>query len=350
MKKTKYLTSVTLVIMSALIIASCSQNDSEEVTQVEEKSLAVRAFLVERSSENMVKTFTGSLEGEKQAFIYAKLAESVEKVHVAEGQKVKADMVLISLDKYGPSSNYTETRSVFLNSEKNYNKMEYLYQEGAISESEFDDARTEYEVNRAAFEAVSRLVDIRTPIAGTVTSINVSEGDFVNIGTELATVATTEKLRVKFGVNSSDVKYFKSGASVIISSDVYDYEIEGRVVSVAGSADPQTRAFQIEVLLDNIEGLYKPGMFVRISVVVEKLENVILIPRKAVLVLDEKPIIFAVVNNRAASRSVTLGPEVDGQIVIYNGLNENDTLVTLGQDYLEDGELVKITAWDESNR
>ncbi|MFZ5981633.1 MAG: efflux RND transporter periplasmic adaptor subunit [Candidatus Zixiibacteriota bacterium] len=350
MKKIKLLTAVILVILSLLIIASCSKEEPQETSPVEERSLAVRAFLVERSSENMFKTFTGSLEGEKQAFIYAKLAESVEKVHVTEGEQVEAEKVLVSLDKYGPSSSYTETRSLFLNSEKNFNKMEYLYKEGAISESEFDAAKTQYEVNRANFEAVSRMIDVRTPIAGTVTSINVSEGDFVNIGTELATVATTDRLRVKFGVNSEDVKYFKTGSSVIISSEVYDYRIEGRVISVAGSADPQTRAFQIEVLLDNTEKKFKPGMFVRISVVIEKLEEVILIPRKAVMILDDQPTVFVVVDSRAVGRVVNLGAEVDGYIVVSSGLNPSDTLVTLGQDYLEDGDLVKITAWDENKR
>lgn len=350
MKTTKLMTKVTFVILSALMLASCSQNEPEEAAPVVERSLAVRAYLVARSSENMVKTFTGSLEGERQAFIYAKLAESVEKVHVAEGDKVAAEQVLVSLDKYGPTSNYTETRSVFANSEKNFKKMEFLYNEGAISESEYDAARTQYEVNKANFEAVSRLVDIRTPIAGTVTSINVSEGDFVNIGAELATVATTDKLRVKFGVNSEDVKYFKTGSPVIISSEVFAYEIEGRVISVAGSADPQTRSFQIEVLLDNTEGRFKPGMFVRISVIIEKLDNVILIPRKAVLILDNLPTVFVTVNGRAESRVVQLGAEVNGQVVVSGGLNDSDTLVTLGQDYLEDGDLVKITAWDESGR
>ena len=347
MKKIKPIIRPVLVILTLVgLFLSCGGTD-ETQQGPQEHILAVKALLVQKTSQDIVKTFTGSLEGEKQTDIYAKLAESVEKIHVRENQQVPANQVLISLDRLGSSSRYNESRTLYLNSEKYYEKKEYLFKEGAISEVEFDAAKTEYEVNKANFEAVSKLVDIRTPIAGVVTAIDVSEGDFVNIGQKLATVASTGRLRVKFGVNSDEVKDFEIGLDVTITSTVFNYRASGEVVSVASSADPRTRTFQIEVMLDNVENRFKPGMFVRVSLVLDKLEDVLLIPRRAILILDDKPTVFVINEDRVSQRLLNLGPEVNGRVVVTEGLVENDTLVTLGQDYLEDGSKVKITTWEE---
>jgi len=181
-----------------------------------------------------------------------------------------------------------------------------------------------------------------------LTSMNVSEGGFVNIGQQIATVATIEKLRLKFDVNAEDVKYFSIGSEVVITSNVSEDLFKGEVITIASSADPQTRSFQIEAMVDNSDHLLKPGMFVRIDYIVEELENVIMIPRTAILILDNQPTIFLVKNNIAAKKEITTGTEVNGNIVIISGVEVGDTLVTLGQDYLEDGLKVNITTWEEN--
>ena len=134
---------------------------------------------------------------------------------------------------------------------------------------------------------------------------------------------------------------------VSVTSTVFKYRATGEIISVASSADPQTRTFQIEVMFDNAEGRFKPGMFVRVNLVLDKLEGVLLIPRRAVLILDDKPTVFVISDNRVRQKILSLGSEVDGRVVVTEGLTENDTLVTMGQDYLEDGNKVKITTWEE---
>jgi len=334
--------------LAAVLLSSCGQSETSDVAAVE-RAISVKAEIVKPRSVQVTRDFTGSLEGAKQAVLYAKIAEAVQKVHVREGQSVPADAVLVSLDKTGPSSNYLQSKSLFANAEKNYKKMEYLYTEGAVSESQYDAAKTEYEVQKASFEAASQLVDIRTPIAGLVTSVDVSEGDFTRLGQKVATVASTDRLRVKFGVNSADLGYFQPGSRVIVASDAVRQNTEGEVVAVATSADPVTRSFEVEAMVDNSDGRYKPGMFVRISIVLEDLTDVVAVPRKAVLTLDNRETVFVVAGGLAEKRHVTLGPEIDGHVVITDGVNFGDTVVTLGQDYLDDGFKVNLASISEGN-
>jgi RND family efflux transporter MFP subunit len=307
-----------------------------------EAPVAVQVTVVVPSDEKVNKTYTGTLEGEKQAVIYAKIAEAIEAVHVREGQPVAAVQVLISLDKAGPSSRYQESLSIYRNAEKYYKKMDYLLKEGAVSESQCDAARTEYEVAKASFEAAARLVEIQSPIDGVVTSLKVSNGDYLTPGQELATVATTDRLRVRFGVNAVDVGNVGQGNNVSITSESAAQSTEGKVVSVARSADPATRSFQVEAIIDNRDGLFKPGMFVHIDITLSRLTHVIVVPRQAVRQLRQNKVVFVVANGTAHVRRVTTGTDLDGRVEIVAGLGAGDTLVTLGQDFLQDGAAVTI--------
>ena len=341
----KYL-YLTLFILMIALINSCGNNEQSSVT-TNERVISVKATVIAPRDIQITRSYTGSVEGEQQAVLYAKIAEAVEKVNASEGDQVNTGTVLINLDKSGPSLNYYQAKSVFQNAEKNYNKMEYLYGEGAISESDYDAAKTNYEVSKAGFDAASKLVNIESPITGILTSLDVAAGDFVQVGQKLATVATTSNLRVKFSVNAAEVRNFTTGMKVRVVSDQNQAETEGKVISVASSADPVTRSFEIEVLVNNSDNLYKPGMFVRILHIQESLENVIVIPRKSILTLNNKETVFVINNGVAEKKEVVLGSETNGFVVISSGLIVGDTLVTLGHEYLGDDTKIRITELSE---
>jgi membrane fusion protein (multidrug efflux system) len=177
--------------------------------------------------------------------------------------------------------------------------------------------------------------------------VEVSQGDFVSVGQELATVATTGRLRARFGVNAAEIKYFRKGDEVSISSDNVAATGHGEVTRVASSADPATRTFQVEVTIDNADGHFNPGMFVRIDYIRERLTDVIAVPRSAILTLDNKETVFTARGDRAEKRILSLGAEMGGKVVVQEGLAPGDTLIILGQDYLDDSMLINITDLEE---
>jgi len=152
---------ILICAIAALAVVSCTEE--QEIGQ-QERVAAVAAEVVTLSNRDIVVTFTGNLKGEQQADIYSKLSEAITAINFEEGDKVRAGQVLMSLDPDGPTVQYHEARSLYLNAEKNSGKMKHLFDEGAISESQYDAAQTEYEVRKAAFEAVERLVSVRIPI------------------------------------------------------------------------------------------------------------------------------------------------------------------------------------------
>jgi RND family efflux transporter MFP subunit len=338
-----------LSTLVALMVTSCA-NDSEVVEQQAPKATPVEAAIAHMSSHDISRGFTGTLVGEKQAEIHARIAEAVDRVLVIEGQSVKKDQVLIQLDKSGPASTYRNAESLYRNAEKNHVKQKYLYEQGAISESQYDAALTTYEVAKASFESVKQLVEIRSPINGVVTSLNISEGDYLQLGTKLVTIAALENLRVTFGVNTRDVATIRIGDTVMISSSSVKKTVPGVVIAIAQSADPKTRAFEIEAQLANSSTGMHPGMFVRASVVLERWRDVIIIPHEAVVELDNQQTVFVVKDGTVHKRGVSIVGDISQGVIIGDGLNVGDTLVTLGQTYLDDGFNVKITSLETNNR
>lgn len=341
--KKKNIINYSVILAMIALLNSCSNNNDETTDIIAEREIPVKVMIAKESTEEVVKTYTGTLEGKKQAVIYSKIAEAVNKVYVREGDHVKVDQVIVSLDNYGASSSYQQSMTLYKNAEKNFNKMSYLFEEGAISESAYDAAKTDYEVSKASWEAADKLVNIQSPIEGMVTSLLVSRGDYLTAGQQLFTIATTDTLRVKFGVNEMDIKQVKEGNSVNLVVNSLNLTATGLINTVAKSADPFNRSYQVEALLVNNNKTFNPGMFVRVELIMDVLDNVITVPREVVLNLDGKDMIYTVRDNKARLNEVILGENLNGRVIISSGIIAGDTLVTLGQDYLEDDIKVKIT-------
>ncbi len=346
MKKQKRNVLVAAIVLT-LIVSSCA-NNSDMSQQAEVKPTPIEVMVVKTNSYDVTRNFSGTLVGEKQAEIHARITEAVQKLWVEEGQKVSAGQVLLTLDKSGPSSSYRNSESIFKNAEKNYKKAKYLYEQGAIPESQYDAAFTEYEVARASFDAVAQLVEIRSPIDGIVTSLNVKTGEYVQIGQKLATIATLENLRVTFNVNAGDIAKIHIGDTVLISSSNTDKTVPGEVIAIAQSADPKTRAFEVEATIANTGTGLHPGMFVRVGIIVKQWKDAIIIPHRSIVVLNDQENVFVVDNGKAVRRPVTVADETPAGVVISSGLNVGDTLVTLGQTYLDNGFAVNVTSMKEN--
>lgn len=329
------------IFITVATVWACSGSQNENT--VREKLVSVKGEYVQTSSQVLTREFTGTIEGEQQTIIRAKINEAVEKIRVSVGQDVAAETVIMTLDKNGPSSNFIQAQSLYQNAEKNYIKAKYLYEQGAIAETQYDAAKTEFEVSRANFEAARRLVELTTPISGKVTSIDVSSGDFVTAGQQVATVATVDRLRMKLGVTGDEIGFFDVGDKVRIAAEnVAGAESSGRVIKVARSADPATRSFPVELEIDNSSRSLMPGMFARAQIVVETFTDIVALPRAAVLDRNDKKYVFTVNGDRARMQEVRLGAEFVGLVQILDGIGAGDTIITVGQDYLEDGSLIKM--------
>jgi len=331
-----------LMVMIIISLAGCGQQNTENNVAEPEK-VAVETQLVEHGSLVVSRTYTGTIEGIEHAELTAKLSESVEKIRVKQGDKVKSGQVVLSLDKGGATSQYNQAEALYKNAKKLRDKYKNLYEEGAVSENDLDQANTEFKVAEANFKAAKETVNIISPISGVIASLNVNVGDQAYQGQHLVTVSRMDSVRLEIGVDPEDIDYIHVGDVVSLSMQGASGVLEeGQVSKVAGSADPMTRAFSIEVITANNDGILKVGGFASVNMNLYTLENVLTVPKEAVLIQKGIPKIFKINGDTAHPIEVELGLNDGSNLEIKSGIEPGDEIVVLGQSFLSDGVLVDV--------
>jgi len=329
MKLTKYPALYGILL---IIISSCGGNKQESVTV---QKVAVEVATVERGDLSVVKTYSGTLEGTKQSIIYAVIPERVMSIPVAEGNYVKKGQPIILLDKNGVASKYNQANAVYQNAKDNYEKMSRLYEQKAISEMNYKSARMAYDVAKADFEAAQATVELSAPIDGIVTEIAVNLGEQVPLGVPIATVASTNKMRLTVYMGNKEIEKMKVGGKARIFIDSND-PISATIIETSKSADPETRLFRVELDMTNAQGYLKPGMYAKAIIVIDKLTDVLTVDNRAIYSEEGISKVYIVQNDTAYSRSIEIGPTDGERTQVLNGLSEGQKTVVVGKSGLRD--------------
>jgi RND family efflux transporter MFP subunit len=117
-------------------------------------------------------------------------------------------------------------------------------------------------------------------------------------------------------------------------------KVDGKVIRISPIVDSQSGTVRVTVGLESARGL-RPGMFANVQLVLDRHENVVVIPKKAILYEDELPHLFAVVDDRAEKRSLEIGYQDEERAEVVTGVAAGERVVTVGQSALKEGSLVR---------
>jgi membrane fusion protein, multidrug efflux system len=343
--------SVGLLALVVVFLSGCSSGKKEQEGNSGRETGAnrvvpVQAAVAGQRNMTVTKTYSGTLEGEEQANIVAKISERITSINVHVGQVIDARHVVLSLDKSGLSSQYYQAEANFKNNEKTLQRMKSLYDEGAVSLQTLDGAQTSFDVARANFEAARSVVELVTPIAGLVTAVNVSVGDLTAPGAVLVTVARTGNMKVIFSISETDVANLALGQKVEVYSEARpEVRRQGKIIQLSKSADVGSRSFEVKALFPNTaDSWFKPGMFCKASIQLSPRENALVIPTAAIQSDGEINTVYLLRGGQSHRRKVNLGITDGGSTEILEGLSAGDTVATVGMNSLKDSSLVKVVS------
>jgi RND family efflux transporter MFP subunit len=339
---------LTVVVLSILIIQSCGENTKENPATDKTEytdTVSVEAEKVQSRKLTFVKTFSGTLEGEEQANIISKIPERIMEIKVSVDDFVKAETVIFELDKGGASSQFYQAQAVFLNAQKDLDRMKNLFNEGAVSRQALDQTQTGFDIAKANFDAARSTVEITSPITGIVTAINVNIGDLANPQMPMATVANIERMKAKFNVGEIDVPSFFVGQPAEIYSEMnIDLFQTGKISQISKSANIQSRTFEMQAMFSNTKDRwFKPGMFCRVRVNMKTKKDALTIPLSSIYKENNTDGVYVVNDDKALYKPITTGM-TDGKFIeVTSGLKAGDVVVTLGMSNLKNGTVVIIS-------
>ncbi len=186
----------------------------------------------------------------------------------------------------------------------------------AQSRADVEDAQAKVQVTEAAVAHAAVFVDamqIVSPYSGIITHRSFHVGDFIRAaekgaGMPLLTVARTDLMRVVVQVPDRDVPFTNPGDSAVIEIDALPgRKFKGVVSRVSGSEDKASRSMRTEIDLENREGLFRDGMFLRVTILLHQPTDGLLIPSSGVSSSEirkrMKTSVFVVRDGKACGRT-----------------------------------------------
>ncbi|MDC7220089.1 MAG: efflux RND transporter periplasmic adaptor subunit [Spirochaetales bacterium] len=333
-----------LLIITLIFLASCSRGEETAIKNLEEiyqeEGIPVTVRTVGREDFSTFISFTSSLTGTKESTGASMVSDTVEEVLVAVGDFVEKDQPLVRFPKDNPALGYYQAKAAYEAARTGFNRVENLYQSSGISLQAYDDTKTQYEVQSANWETVQDMVEVKSPIAGYVTRLNVQPSDNVNPGDDLFTVSNFDKLTATVWVADHEIKQISKGQSATAHWE--DISISGEVTQVDLSMDPHMKAFAVYVSFNNEDHLIPSGITANIDIETSLTKDSIVLHRNEILSDHDEWYVYLNVNGTAKKQPVQPGIRQGMYYVLESGLNGGEELVTRGASLIREDSSLKI--------
>ena len=326
------------VAVAVIMTAGCGNTSSKKTETVEvtvaDPTVSVAQVFVREVPQEAV--YTSTVQAYVKNNIAPQMAGRITKINVEIGDFVKEGQILAEIDK----AQLLQAQLQLQNQEVELQRLKSLYEEGGLSQSDYDAIQMQYNVLKTQVENLIENTTLRSPINGVVTARNYDVGDMYAMSMPVFTVEQIVPVKLLVGVSETDYSKVKKGDSVVVTADAIPGKtFYGKVNRIYPTVDPATRTFTVEVKIDNNYKTLRPGMFVRATVNFGTNNNVV-IPDVAVVKQQgsgERFVYVLNADNTVTYKKVVLGRRMGAEYEVLEGLEDGDRIVIGGQIRLKDG-------------
>ena len=288
----------------------------------------------------------GSLRSNESVILRPEVSGRIAAIGFKDGQVVRKGQMLIALDATLNEAEVAQARAEYDLALSNLKRSEDLASLQFISSSAQETAASNAQVAEAKFKlAQARLSKMRiiAPFDGSVGIRKVSLGDYVKDGTDLVNVEDVRVLKVDFRLPERNFTQVGVGQSVEIVADALPGERwQGQIEAINPKVDADGRSLELRARLENTSGKLRPGMFVRVRVIVGERTDALLVPEESIVPQGGQLFVYKVVDGTARRVPVTIGVRRDAKVEILQGLAAGDQVVTAGMRLSRDGQPVRV--------
>jgi RND family efflux transporter MFP subunit len=345
--------------------------------------MTVETTRVRRGHVSQMLTVVGNLIGEQTVDVVPRTGGRLIAMNVKLGDRVRRGQVLAKVEdreiveqvrqaeashKVGEAT--IRQREADLNlAQTNVERSRNLFGRQLLPKQTLDDAEARYTSAVAALDLAraqlaqsdARLQELRinlantnvvSPVDGFVARRNLDVGAFASNNQPVASVVDISSLRLIANVVEKDLKAVTVGDRATVAVDAFPGEkFSGRIARVSPVLDPATRTATMEVEITNGDGRLKPGMYARVDLTVEDKDNVLVVPKIAVVDSQgERGVYQASEDNKAKFKPVKIGIENNETAEILEGLSEGEVIISTGAGALRRDDQLMIAGQPASGR
>jgi len=350
-------TRIRFALPAVLALAvACGPSSSED----EVKAVPVRVITMTPTTISSEAYASTRLEGEEDALIHATTAGRIEEVLVSEGDSVIAGQHLVRLDTdqqltAGTSSAVAAISAARANAENalnDYERMLSLFEAGAVSQQQLDGSRVMVESTEAQLHqaqagystamGMQNNAVISAPFAGRIGRIWAREGNLSG-GGPLLSISGSSGIMARILLPERDIFFLSPGLPAYVSVTALDgRSVPGIVTAVSPSVDPVSGLVSVQVSFDDQDGILRPGMTGRVSVLTKTVSSAMVLPESVLRRSRSGYQVVVVEDATAHLRDVEVGIRNAGNVEITAGLFPGDVVVIHGHTRVSEGSLVEV--------
>ena len=297
-----------------------------------------------REIENTIFS-NGTVLANEEVEIRSEVSGRIRTINFTEGNQVnKGDLLVKIVD----DELQAQLKRLILQeslAKEDVKRKTKLLELDAISQEEFDQGQNQLLVIQADLELLKAQIEkteIRAPFNGLIGLRYASPGGFLSSSTLITRLLDIDPVKIEFSVPEKYLGQINKNTIIEFQIDGHDSTFVGNVYAAEPKINPETRSLTLRAICPNPSGVLLPGVFAKVSILLEKISNTVVVPSEALIpdIRGEK--VFVCKGGKAIPVYVGTGIRTEREVQITKGLNINDTLITTGLLQLKEGMKVMV--------
>ena len=331
------------IITVLLALVSCGRKDRTPSGWSD--TISVETMVVHSASSPTERNYVGDVGSEQELSLSFPLGGTLTKVAVSNGDRVVKNQLLAEVDGTAATSMHATALATLRQAEDAYRRLEAVHREGGISEVKWVEMETNLEKARQAEVSSRKHMEdctLRAPHAGVVSCGTHQVGQEMKPGEPFARLLDMGHLNIRFSVPEQEILLINNGdtATAVVPA-LGNEALKLRVSDKSLSANPLGHTYNVSasIVSGNTKGLL-PDMVAKIKVRLNS-QGGIVVPSDCIQTMPEGIVVWVVKNGKAEHRLISVGEFIRNGVMVTDGLEAGDTVVTAGHQKLYTGATVK---------
>jgi len=367
-KSIVYIISLALIAVLANYLYSSFFSEQKKAPEVIQ---TVTTMIAEQKDFPVIIETSGNIVATNIVDIRPQITNVVAKIHIKDGQDIRAGDLLFTLDDRADKANYEKLKALADDADRQYRRALELAKQNFISQASVETAMANANSAKSAANSAQVTLSydyIRAPISGRAGVINVYPGTLVSpsntvttsstatatsaIGS-MVTISELNPINVQFTVPENQmaslIKLQKASNGLMVNVNIGPNQTKsGKVFVIDNQIDPAIGAVKVKARLDNSDFTLAPGRFVHVDLQTELLKDVIVVPSQSIISNTLGTLVYTVdTENKTVLNKVKIISQGNGQTAI-SGIKAGDRVVVEGKQNIRPN-LKVVEAKNKSN-
>ena len=329
-------------MITLFIVTGCSKDNEQSAGGFQAPPTPVESALVTLAPVTDSFSTVGSLEAGEAIMVTTEIDGMVTAIPFREGGSVAEGDLIAQLDDAQLKAEVQRANALFAQSKATWDRVKSIVDQGAGAPQDLDDALAALKVAEANLALAQTRLDktrITAPFSGLTGKRKISRGSFLRAGSAITSLAQIENLRVTFAIPERILASLKVGAEVRVTTTAFaNKPLIGTIDVIEPQLNALTRNVAVVALIENRDGLLRPGMSATINVVLNQRAEALTVPSEAVFVQGGQSFVFVIKPDSTVTRtSLSLGTRLKAVVEVVEGLLDGQHVVKAGHQKLYEG-------------